>query len=112
MGLVFFWTSRNMFLLCSNARSLHIKASNCWVTLFTFAKSFEYMTAFCAFFTVCVRTPYNDWGGGEAGGGGGRLDEQKIQLSTEHSIDALLLRTFTGRYLNVRQIELKTRGNT
>ena len=59
-----------MFLLCSNARSLHIKASNCWVTLFTFAKSFEYMTAFCAFFTVCVRTPYNDWGGGEAGGWG------------------------------------------
>ena len=110
MGLVFFWTSRNMFLLCSNARSLHIKASNCWVTLFTFAKSFEYMTAFCAFFTVSVRTPYNDWGG-EAGGGG-RLDELKIQLSSEPSIEALFLRTFTGRYLNVRQIELKTRGNT
>ena len=101
-----------MFLLCSNARSLHIaQASNCWVTLFTFAKSFEYMTAFCAFFTVCVRTPYNDGGGGKRGGGG-RLDELKIQLSTEHSIDALLLRTFTGRYLNVRRIESKTRGNT
>ena len=44
--------------------------------------------------------------------GGGRLDELKIQLSSEPSIEALFLRTFTGRYLNVRQIELKTRGNT
>ena len=51
------------------------------------------------------------WGKGKRVGGG-RLDELKIQLSTEHSIDALLIRTFTGRYLNVRRIESKTRGNT
>ena len=55
-----------MFLLCSNARSLHIKASNCWVTLFTFAKSFEYMTAFCAFLQF-VLEHLTTIGGGSTG---------------------------------------------
>ena len=69
------------------------------------------MTAFCAFLQFVLEHLTTIGGGGKRVGGG-RLDELKIQLSTEHSIDALLLRTFTGRYLNVRQIELKTRGNT
>ena len=67
------------------------------------------MTAFCAFLQFVLEhltTIGGEWVGG------GRLDELKIQLSSEPSIEALFLRTFTGRYLNVRQIELKTRGNT